>query len=83
MKTRVEILKEIIEERNHQDRKFGPHNNHSPERWLVILMEEVGEVSKAINEINWQEYRDELIDVAAVALAAAECFEENNKDKRK
>ncbi len=48
-----EILKEIEQERENQILKWGPQN-HTPEKWLVILMEEVGEAAKDVLEKNFQ-----------------------------
>jgi len=87
------IIEEIKEERKRQDRIWGEQNHH-PERWLRILMEEVGEASEASLEaypvkeqirdrLFWlKKYRTELTHVAAVAIAAIECFDrEDNNDK--
>ncbi len=41
----------VSEERARQDKKWG-EQNHFPPRWLGILIEEVGELSKEINECN-------------------------------
>ncbi len=38
---REKIFKEISEEREKQDLKFGPQN-HRPAEWCMILGEEVG-----------------------------------------
>ena len=51
-----------------------------------MLSEEVGEVSEAILEEhfgNWgiDKYRTELIHVAAVAIAAVECLDQNQNGK--
>ncbi|MFH2143069.1 MAG: hypothetical protein ABIJ97_11635, partial [Bacteroidota bacterium] len=62
------------EERNRQDNKWGEQNHH-PYKWLAILQEEVGEASKAILESSLLKYRDECIQVCAVALAMIECLE--------
>ena len=68
------VIQDLLTERKRQDDKFGPRNNHSPERWIVILAEEFGEVSNALIEGDHQNYYDELIQVAAVAVAACECY---------
>lgn len=73
---RVKLLNEICSERENQDRKWGQQNHH-PERWLSILVEEVGEASKEICEYNGKKYREEMIQVAAVALSMLECFDRN------
>ena len=72
-------LQQIHQERNEQTRKWGVQD-HSPEMWLAILVEEVGEVAKEIAEshvklFNTKRYRQELIQVAAVAAAAVESLD--------
>ena len=62
----------VLAERMRQDEKWG-EQNHSPLKWLAILMEEVGEVSKAILESpdvekTTDEMKEEIVQVAAVAL---------------
>ena len=78
------VLVEVELERARQDNLWG-EQNHAPLVWLPILLEEVGEVGKALND--WvhsppeevadaiANYRDELIHVAAVAVAAVESFD--------
>ena len=79
----LEIVDEIFAERLRQDAKWG-EQNHKPIEWLPILMEEVGEASKAALEehfkeyyidMSFQDYRKECIEVAAVALAMVECLD--------
>jgi NTP pyrophosphatase (non-canonical NTP hydrolase) len=72
-------LQQVHQERNEQVRKWGVQD-HSPEMWLAILTEEVGEVAKEIAEshvkpFNARRYRQELIQVAAVAAAAIESMD--------
>ncbi len=43
------VIEDVKGERKRQDEKWG-EQNHGPSRWSDILMEEVGEVSKAILE---------------------------------
>ena len=67
----------VRDEREYQDAKWGPQQ-HSPVMWLAILSEEVGEVAGAALRHHWDdvspdEYVRELIQVAAVAVAAVEC----------
>jgi len=84
----TEVLAEICSERFKQDEKWGVQN-HSAEKWMVILMEEVGEACKDALEayphknpilkksealIMW---RKEMVQVAAVAVAAIECYDRN------
>lgn len=78
MSTQSRILEEIILERFKQDHKWGVQD-HSPAVYTSILMEEVGEVAKAVLEETFgggeQEIREELIQVAAVAIAFIECLD--------
>ena len=75
------ILKEIAEERENQDMVWG-QQDHSPIEWLPILAEEFGEVAKAICEIqqensDLENYRQELIQTAAVCVAMIESLDRN------
>ena len=86
MKTRLDFLFEICEERDRQNEKWGVQN-HSPIEWTSILMEEVGEVSREALEYHFKKfykdtgqlarYEKELIQVAAVALAMLESLHRN------
>ena len=84
-----DIFNEIKLERKRQDAKWGIQN-HSPIEWCAILGEEVGEVNKAALEEHFavsypeqfknhrfDDYRKELIQVAAVAVAMIECIDRN------
>ena len=84
-KSHCSIMAEVTKERMLQDLKWG-QQNHDPALWLSILMEEVGEVAKASLEgrfaqtrkyraLQRADYRAELIQVAAVAVAMIECFD--------
>lgn len=80
------ILHEVLLERRRQDAKWG-EQNHPPEWWLPIIMEEVGEAAKAALEHHFgystytdlREYRREMIQVAAVAVAAIEALDRQEK----
>lgn len=78
------VLRDINGERRRQDEKWGVQN-HRPFKWISILGEEFGEVCKAALEVHFKkkytddafvddysDYRKELIEVAAVAVAAIE-----------
>jgi len=43
--------------------------------WLAVLVEEVGEVGQAILRGERKNYREELVQVAAVALAAIQDYD--------
>ena len=77
------ILQKIINELNRQDAKWGEQDHH-PMEWLAILGEEYGEACKAALEAHfdgyertddYSDYRKELIETAAVAVAAVECLD--------
>lgn len=69
------LLEELVKERVRQDAKFGAVPRHlRTEVWLTVLMEEVGEVARAILEGKEEDYTKELVQVAAVAIAACEDF---------
>jgi NTP pyrophosphatase (non-canonical NTP hydrolase) len=70
-----DLLLELVEERRRQDELWG-EQNHTPHEWLAILMEEVGEIAKDVAEGRVAgNYRTELIQVAAVAMAAVESLD--------
>jgi NTP pyrophosphatase (non-canonical NTP hydrolase) len=66
------VLDMLADERGRQDAKWG-EQNHDPAYWLAILGEEFGEVCKAVCEGKQDEYREELVHVAAVAVSMIEC----------
>jgi NTP pyrophosphatase (non-canonical NTP hydrolase) len=68
------IYQEVALERARQDNKWG-RQEHSPYGWLTILGEETGEACRAALEGNARQYRKEMIQVAAVAIAAIECLD--------
>ena len=73
------ILSEIEQERERQDLMFGvqPRSLNAP-FYLIILAEELGEVARSIIEGDSDNYRLELIQLAAVAVAAVQDFDHGN-----
>jgi NTP pyrophosphatase (non-canonical NTP hydrolase) len=67
------VLAEVAAERARQDHKWG-EQNHEDAFWYLILGEEVGEVAKATLD-SVQELREELIQVAAVAVSWIEAID--------
>jgi NTP pyrophosphatase (non-canonical NTP hydrolase) len=67
------ILQQISTERARQINLWGDQINH-PFKWITILQEEMGEAAKAVLEGRPDEYVAELIQVAAAAVAAIECY---------
>lgn len=64
---------DVLDERDRQDAKWGVQD-HRPQAWIPILLEEVGEVARALNEGDLANYEEECIQVAAVAMAMVECL---------
>ena len=74
MKIVPTILLAIERERERQETKWG-EQNHLPEWWQIILLEEIGEAAKALLEGNGEIYRAEMIQATAVAIAAIESLD--------
>jgi len=78
------VFVEVSKERDRQDRLWG-EQNHDPVYWLSILGEEFGEACQAFNNYwfestsdNLDAYREEIIQVAAVAVEMIECLDRNS-----
>jgi NTP pyrophosphatase (non-canonical NTP hydrolase) len=84
-----DIIEEVRQERISQDDKYGWPRNHKPERWLAILAEEFGEFAIDVNDCRfesgmWKDnMRNELIQVAAVAIAAIEDLDQQYEQEDK
>lgn len=76
---RLHAIADVTAELDRQFQKWGKQN-HSFPFYLAILMEEVGEACRAYLEnkpgAQWEIHK-ELIQVAAVAVAMAECARDN------
>lgn len=88
------VLSEVLAERERQEKLWG-QQNHAGHEYLMILGEEVGEANKEYLEEyfptkaelhegvqyipDFSNYRKELIQVAAVAVAMIECLDRNGK----
>jgi NTP pyrophosphatase (non-canonical NTP hydrolase) len=89
-----EVLSEVLRERFRQESLWGPQD-HDPMVWLAILAEEFGEVAKEVCDSSialgggktekmlaaLKNYRTELIQVAAVAVAMVESYDRNEGSK--
>lgn len=79
---RIDTLIQIFNERSFQNEKFREGSDiwdDSDLTKLSVLTEEVGEVAKAINDGDLQNLREELVQVAAVAIAWLETFDDPRK----
>ena len=69
MKITKETFNDLIQiERNAQDAKWG-EQRHSDEKWLAIILEELGEAAKAVLEKNEEALLEETVQVAALLQA--------------
>jgi hypothetical protein len=69
------IITDIKEERRRQDKKWGIQK-HNSFVWLSILGEEYGEACKELLESGeTKNFRQEMVQVASVAIAAIECID--------
>ncbi len=77
-----DLLIEVTHERDQQDAKWGRRDHH-PLKWLSIMSEEIDGAARGIIECThesvdkWANYRNELLQVAAVAIAAIENHDRN------
>lgn len=65
------ILRAILDERDRQDAKWGVQD-HADEKWLAILVEEVGEAARGILDHDPPNLDEEIIQIAAVCVAWTE-----------
>ncbi len=80
MSTKEALLKVLLR-RKEQDKKWGEIPRYiNGHKWINILGEEVGEVHEAILNEDIENLKDELIDVAAVAVAWVEEIDYVNKE---
>lgn len=73
-----DILEDVYVERIRQENKWGDRSSNSGPLWMTILGEEFGECCKAFLEGDRENLRTELIQVAAVAVAAIRSLDDNH-----
>jgi len=71
------IFDQVKEERIRQDKLWGIQS-HDIEKWAIILGEEYGEFCKDIVDGRIEHAREELVQVAAVAVAALQSMDRVN-----
>lgn len=75
MSVRQATYKAIDKERDYQDKKWGTNKHKSHEWWMTVLGEEYGEACRAVCNGDDENLRDELIQVASVAVKILERLE--------
>lgn len=71
--TTQDALYHVLAERRRQDQRWG-FQDHAPAGWLALMAEELGEVARAALERKPEDYPRELVQLAALAVAALECL---------
>lgn len=75
---KAQVLADVNQERVRQDILWGVQD-HDIDHWVVILGEEFGEVCRAAFEkLPSARLREEIIQVAAVAVAMVESLDREN-----
>jgi len=78
MTNQEKIIEEILAEREYQDHKWGgdEHDDmHGSHDWVAFIIKHMG---KAITwPWNGEQFRSQMIKVAALAVAAAEWYDRN------
>lgn len=70
----MEVIFEMIRlERARQDAKWGKNRIISQSVWITILVEEVGEIAKALLKFDRINAVEEIIHTAAVCVCWLEC----------
>lgn len=79
--TTSEVLAEVAMERERQDAKWGDQSGNTDLVWVAVLAEETGEVAQAVLKSHFEggmdilDVRQELVQVAAVAVAHIEAID--------
>lgn len=71
---RAVVEKDVRMERAEQLKKWG-YQAHGTFKWLAILSEELGEAAEAMLDKDMVKVRKEVIQIAAVASAIAQCID--------
>ena len=73
-KVQAQAVMAVIAERLRQDHIFGgiQNNLHSPAMWVLVIREELDEFKQEILDGRDKEMEEELVHVAATAMAALE-----------
>ena len=76
-KVRGRVQDAVLAERVRQDGLWGPVERltHSPDKWNSLVMEEVGEAAKALNEGDPAQMMVELVQAAATIYSWLESIE--------
>lgn len=71
------IFTDVQDEMDKQDNKWGTERVHTNDRWMLILTEEVLEAGEASLKNERENMREELVQVAAVAMQILRAMDEN------
>ena len=78
---RRDLIMSIVQaELDYQDAIFGRHRTQPASEWTDIIMEELGEASKALNDNEWQPSEAFSAELIQTAAAAIQCAIQMNRD---
>ena len=80
-KDRSYLVDRILEERRRQDSEYGIGIHHPPGRWLSAVMEEAGEIARALHDDDLNNLPIEIEQLAALCLAWLEDIERYGEER--
>lgn len=88
MTIRDSVLEEILEERKHQDKKWGGANHddhHGPYAWVAFITNYLGQAvggleTEQLSKAQLRSFRYNMLKVAALAVAAVEMADRKLSD---
>lgn len=69
------FLADVLNEEDRQDAIWGANRDQDWGFWLIIMLEELGEVARAILKRDWDNMREEIIHTLAVGFQFLENIE--------
>lgn len=77
-----EALELVRAERGLQDARWGDQSSKTGLQWLSVETEELGEVARALNEGDVTKLKEEVIQVAAVAVVWLEALNKREQEPK-
>lgn len=75
----LRVMHDVAQERRRQDDEFGgaSHNDqHQPAEWVAMIVKQLGKtVAHCTEDQASREYRQRMVNVAALAVAAVESYD--------
>jgi len=67
-----EVEAELVRQRH-----FWGKSTHEPGYWLLLLQKQLGQAAHAITSLGPDSYKRQLIEIAALSIAAAQCLQDS------